>query len=115
MKAIQVFGPKKVELVEIDEPICQSDEIKIKIDAVGICGTDIEIINGDMAYYSSGMAKYPIILGHEWCGTVIELGVQACKKIKIGDPRLECYIYDICHIIGFIQWFRICKRLSSQR
>ena len=85
MKAIQVFGPKKVELVEIDEPICQTDEIKIKIDTVGICGTDIEIINGDMAYYSSGMAKYPIILGHEWCGTVIEHGDLACKKIKIGD------------------------------
>ena len=85
MKAIQVFEPKKVELVEIDDPICQPEDVKIKIDAVGICGTDIEIINGDMAYYSSGMAAYPIVLGHEWCGTIIERGSQANKKIKIGD------------------------------
>ena len=101
MKAIQVFGPREVKLVEIDAPICQPDEVKIKIDAVGICGTDIEIINGGMPYYTSGMAYYPIVLGHEWCGTVIEHGSQASEKIKIGDRvvgevSLGCRLCSLC-------------------
>ena len=41
--------------------------------AIGVCGTDLEIVDGkiDPAY-----VKYPIVLGHDWCGRVIKVGAN---------------------------------------
>ena len=67
---------------------------------MGICGTDVEFFNGDMAYLASGHAKYPLQLGHEWCGRVIETGTLADKswlgKFITGDTMLGCQECDRC-------------------
>ena len=41
---------------------------------VGLCGTDVEFYVGDMAYLHSGLATYPLRLGHEWAGRVASVG-----------------------------------------
>jgi L-iditol 2-dehydrogenase len=74
------FG--NVELVEIPEPKCKDDEIKIKIRAVGICGTDLHIYEGNFPYFNT-----PVILGHEFSGEIVEIGknIQNKKKLCIKD------------------------------
>ena len=54
------------------------DEVKLKIAAVGVCGTDIHIIKGTWP------CRPPVVLGHEWCGTVVELGPDV-KHLQPGD------------------------------
>ena len=75
-------GYGNVELMDIQEPECKDDEIKIKIKAVGICGTDLHILEGSFPNYNP-----PVILGHEFSGEIIEIGknVENYKKLNVGD------------------------------
>lgn len=84
MKALRVLGPGEPAVVDLPEPDCAADEVVIRVEAVGVCGTDIEIIEGKMAYYTSGLAKYPITLGHEWVGRVARLGGDVAG-FEVGD------------------------------
>jgi L-iditol 2-dehydrogenase len=84
MKAL--FKTKKgfgnVELLEIAEPKCGDSEIKIRIEAIGICGTDLHIYEGSFPYFNP-----PVILGHEFSGVIVEIGrnVKNIKNLNIGD------------------------------
>jgi threonine dehydrogenase-like Zn-dependent dehydrogenase len=46
----------------------------VDVALVGICGTDVSIFTGDEARLARSRLSYPIRLGHEWSGTVVELG-----------------------------------------
>ena len=46
----------------------------MRIGAVGICATDLEVYHGTLSYFTSGQARYPIIPGHEWAGEIVGLG-----------------------------------------
>lgn len=84
MKAL--FKTKKgfgnVELLDIPEPECKDTEIKIKVKAIGICGTDLHIYEGSFPYYNT-----PVILGHEFSGVIVEVGknVRNTKNLNFGD------------------------------
>ena len=77
MKALAKYGKGEndIELREIPEPIPQANEVKIKMEATGICGTDL---------YGYSALKPPVVLGHETAGVVVEIGEEV-KNIKIGD------------------------------
>ncbi len=81
-----------VENVECPEP--GAHQAVIKVDAVGLCGTDAELYAGTMAYYGLGMATYPLRPGHEWTGTVSSIGPgvdEAWLTQRVtGDPILGC-------------------------
>lgn len=74
MRAIEFHGEERLELVERDDPVPGKGELLIAPTAVGICGTDVEIFDGSLAYFRMGLAQYPIVPGHEWTGTVVEVG-----------------------------------------
>src|SRR4051794_35621336 len=74
MRAIEFHGDERLELVERPDPTPGEGELLIAPSAVGICGTDIEIFEGSLAYFRMGIAQYPIVPGHEWTGTVVEVG-----------------------------------------
>ena len=100
MKAVRVLGPGHVELAEISRPEPAVGEVGIRVLAVGICGTDIEIIKGHMAYYSSGMAAFPITIGHEWVGEVAVLG-KGVTGLELGDRvvgevSIGCMTCEVC-------------------
>lgn len=80
MRAIVKTAPGEghLELKEWPEPHPRSSEVKLKIAAVGICGTDIHIIKG------AWTCKPPVVLGHEWCGTVVDAGPEV-KQLRPGD------------------------------
>ncbi len=84
MKAARVFGPRDVRYVDIDRPLIGPNDVLIKVKAVGICGTDLEIFRGTMPFFSMGLAKFPITPGHEWSGIVEDVGEEV-KKLKTGQ------------------------------
>jgi threonine dehydrogenase-like Zn-dependent dehydrogenase len=61
---------------------------------VGVCGTDVELFTGEMAYFAQGHSSYPLRLGHEWCGTVSAVGDgvdPAWLGVPVtGDTMLGC-------------------------
>lgn len=80
MKALLKLKPGSggVALRDVDEPTPKSNEIKIKVNATGICGTDMHIFKDE---YPS---NYPVTMGHEYSGTVVALGKDV-KSFNIGD------------------------------
>ncbi|MGI8989858.1 MAG: zinc-dependent alcohol dehydrogenase [Bryobacteraceae bacterium] len=80
MRAIVKTAPGEghLELSDWPEPSPAPDEVKMKIAAAGICGTDIHILHGTWT------CRPPVVLGHEWCGTIVEVGSRV-KHFKPGD------------------------------
>ena len=94
MKAFVVTAPKTFELQDVAPPIASAGDVIVKVNRVGICGTDVEIFNGSMPYLHDGQAKYPMRLGHEWTGAVISVGAGVDTELIgrrfIGDVMLGC-------------------------
>jgi L-iditol 2-dehydrogenase len=90
MKALALCAPEKMELLEIATPDIGPREILIKSGAVGLCGTDFHIYQGhaNYNYDASGrqipFEERPQILGHEFCGVVVEVGAEV-NDLKAGD------------------------------
>lgn len=84
MKAISLVpGTTNISLADVAEPmITHSDEVKIKMWQVGICGTDREQAEGGRSDAPEG--ERHLIIGHEMFGQVIEVGREV-KSIKVGD------------------------------
>ena len=59
-------GPGALELRTAAPPEPGPRDLLIHPDAVGICGTDLELMAGSMTYLASGFAQYPIVPGREW-------------------------------------------------
>lgn len=80
MKALVKTGPgeDQLELTDWPEPFPRADEVKLRIEAAGICGTDLHILGGRWP------CRPPVVLGHEFCGTVVEKGARV-RRLRPGD------------------------------
>lgn len=74
----QTPGAGGLALLDWKEPETAPDQVKLRVAGAGICGTDIHILDGVW------MSRPPVVLGHEWCGTVVEVGREV-KHLKVGD------------------------------
>jgi len=79
MKAVVIEKPNEVSVKEVVDPTPAPDQALIKVEACGICGTDIHVIRGEFA-----PTRYPIIPGHEFCGEVVAVGSEV-RNLKVGD------------------------------
>jgi L-iditol 2-dehydrogenase len=92
MKAIQIHGPRDARYEEVPDPKPGPDDVLVRVKAVAICGTDVELFEGTMFYITSGLTKYPFIPGHEWSGEVVETGSNV-TAFRPGDAVVgECSI-----------------------
>lgn len=82
MKAVVKFaeGKANIELRDVPEPTVGDDEVKIKVEAAGICGSDLHIYKWDIGIPT----KVPFIIGHEFSGIIAETGKNA-KRFKRGE------------------------------
>lgn len=78
MNALVYTGPEKISFKKITKPKVGAHEVLIKIKNVGICGTDLHIYHGGMK------TPLPLVMGHEFSGTVAGLGAHV-TGFKIGD------------------------------
>lgn len=87
-------GKRKMEIREYPVPATDVDSILLKIDAAAICGTDGHLFPQE--------PPYDAILGHEFTGTIVDMGPKANKKINIyGGPvnvgdRVALYPWITC-------------------
>ena len=100
MRAFVITSPQVGSVIDVAEPHVGDHDLLVEIERVGICGTDVEFFNGDMAYLASGPAQYPLQLGHEWCGRVTAIGTGVdhswLGKFITGDTMLGCQECDRC-------------------
>lgn len=84
MKAIRFMKPEVIEYSDIPTPSPKRGEILAKIACAGFCATDIELLTGEMVHIKNGNTTYPIIPGHEWSGTVVQVG-EDVRELRVGD------------------------------
>ena len=107
MKAVIVNEGGSLSLEDIDIPkITSPDQILVKIAYCGLCGSDIPRI------FHHGAHFYPITLGHEFSGTVIETGNDV-TEFDVGDliscvPLLPCFKCDECQK----HYYSLCKNYT---
>lgn len=70
--AVVNYGPEKysVELREIPRATIGDDEVLLEVQAIGVCGSDLHMWTAQQSW----PMKYPVVLGHEFCGVIRELG-----------------------------------------
>ncbi|KRE91321.1 alcohol dehydrogenase [Paenibacillus sp. Soil766] len=89
MKAIVCEQIEQLKYTEVEEPIVGKGEALVRIQRIGICGTDLHAFKGNQPFFS-----YPRVLGHELAGYVEELG-DGVTDVAIGDlvsvvPYMHC-------------------------
>lgn len=89
-KAVVIRGPGQASLEEIQIPKINPGEVLIRVAYEGVCATDLEILNGTLGYYKTGLAAYPIVPGHEFSGIIATAG-PAVNHVREGDRVVvEC-------------------------
>ena len=91
MKCVKLTGVKKLELAEMEKPESKDGSVVFKVEAAGICGSDIH--NWDNG------APVGLVLGHEFSGTVVDPGSR--EDLKVGDritglPISPCGVCESC-------------------
>jgi L-iditol 2-dehydrogenase len=71
MRAVRVDRPGAIGMVEVERPRPGPGEVLVAVAAVGICGSDVELLEGSRP---APYVRYPVVPGHEWAGTVAEVG-----------------------------------------
>ncbi len=89
----KVWRNPELAYVEKEKPKIQTNEILLKVKRCGICGSDVHMAQTDQENYIlyPGLTAFPVTLGHEFAGEVVEVGEKAInkrtnKKFEIGEP-----------------------------
>ncbi|MYT43565.1 alcohol dehydrogenase catalytic domain-containing protein, partial [Streptomyces sp. SID5471] len=121
MKAVVWYGPRDVRVTERAVPVPGPHEVLLQVAYCGICGSDLhEYADGPHAIptrasHPASGARAPLVLGHEFCGTVAAVGDGvAADSPATGDrvavephyrcgtcPRCRAGEYNICRHFGF--------------
>ena len=96
MKAWVLGGPEEILLVYKPVPQPEAAEVLVRIDAVAICATDLEILRHGLPAMVEGGLPFGknFTIGHEYMGTVVELG-PAVDEYSIGD-RVTVEVHAGC-------------------
>ncbi len=91
-RAVVLKGPGSLEMKSFPIPVIGEDEGLLEVELVGVCGSDPAIFSGRS---TRGPRPYPIILGHEIVGRVVEMGEIARKRrgLELGDRVVLEYAF----------------------
>src|SRR5947208_9777381 len=80
MKALVKFAPGdgNLDILDVDEPVCGDRTVKVEVAFCGVCGTDLHVMHDTFRNFP------PVILGHEFAGTVVEVG-RNVTDVKTGE------------------------------
>jgi L-iditol 2-dehydrogenase len=128
MKALVLTGKEQAEYRDVEKPVCPEDGMILKVEAVGLCGSDVRTY-----LHGHSKVKYPAVIGHENAGTIAEIGAKVRTDWKVGDrvivnpaiPCGKCYycthgdMSGLCEVLsvygndipgGFAQYMQIPGR-----
>ncbi len=113
-KAAVLTSPETMEIKDFPYPKLDTGML-LRIDSAGVCGTDVHIYNGEVPNL-----PYPIIQGHEICGTIEQLpennGIICSEKLNVGDrvvlvPGISCSNCEYCR--SFPHMENYCKNRTA--
>ena len=84
MRVFLLEAPGLAVMKELPLRDLKPDEILIKVQYSGICGTDLSFYTGKSDFVRRGLVRYPVRIGHEWSGTVERIG-EAVTAFSEGD------------------------------
>jgi threonine dehydrogenase-like Zn-dependent dehydrogenase len=100
VRAFVISGPGQAAVRDIEPPEPGPGQVVVDVERAGVCGTDVEFFTGHMVYLRTGEARYPVRIGHEWCGVVTRAGDEASAawlgQRVTGDTMLGCGHCDRC-------------------
>jgi L-iditol 2-dehydrogenase len=110
VKAVLIERPNDVAYVEVDTPAVGPGDVLVRSHVAGVCRTDLEMLHGGLT--DPRWVRFPLVPGHEWSGTIAELGdgvtdlavgervvcegmipCNRCRRCKEGNTQL-CLNYD---------------------
>ncbi|MFW9857081.1 MAG: zinc-binding dehydrogenase, partial [Candidatus Thorarchaeota archaeon] len=106
MKAGLIFGPRDVRIETVPTPSPDDNGVLVRVEAVGICATDVK------KYTGLSSCSFPIILGHEFAGTIVSIGKDV-RGYKVGErvsanPDIPCFQCKYC----IQSKYNLCTQLS---
>lgn len=120
MQALRWHGVKDLRVETIQEPVTQKGQVKIRVEACGICGSDLHEYAAGPIFIPEGTPhpltneQAPIVMGHEFSGQIVEVG-EGVAALKVGDrvvvePIFACGKctacrqgkYNLCEKMGFL-------------
>ncbi len=106
MKAAVLYGNGDIRYDDWETPVTKPGTVKVRVRAAGICGSDVPRVLHNGAHF------YPVVLGHEFSGDVVEIG-EGVEGFKPGDtvsgaPLVPCMQCGDCQRGNFA----LCKRYS---
>jgi L-iditol 2-dehydrogenase len=95
LRAVQFERLHEVNIVTKAVPPLGRNDVLIDVEACGVCGTDVHIVEG------TSRSNPPVVLGHEYCGIVEDVGpgvkgLQAGQRVAV-DPNIFCGTCYYCH------------------
>jgi 2-desacetyl-2-hydroxyethyl bacteriochlorophyllide A dehydrogenase len=96
MRAAVIKSVGEIGIENVDDPTPGPREVVVRVEAVGLCGTDLHILQGEFA------PSLPLIPGHEFAGVVVALGTEV-DTVAEGDrvavdPSLYCFECHYCRL-----------------
>ena len=118
MHAAVWYGREDLRIMDIPEPSAAKDQVKIKVQWCGICGSDVHeyregpLIIAKKPHPLTGKSV-PIVLGHEFSGDVVAVG-EGVKRIRVGDRvTINCLIYCGTCVYCRDGEYNMCQRLAT--
>jgi L-iditol 2-dehydrogenase len=95
MKQAVMTAPGEIMIHEVEEPKPGAGEVLLRIQRIGVCGSDVHVYHGKHPY-----TGYPVVQGHEFSASVVEVG-PGVKDIHVGDkvtsmPQIVCGKCEPC-------------------
>jgi 2-desacetyl-2-hydroxyethyl bacteriochlorophyllide A dehydrogenase len=113
MRALLISGPNRLEHGQLPVPELDPGHILIETAFVGICGTDVHLLNGDSFYLEHKYLSYPFVFGHEYTGRVVELADDV-TNLRLGD-RVVGHCMVPCHFCNMCRRGKrhLCRNLKE--
>src|SRR2546427_10798604 len=89
-RAVTIQAPREALIQSFGVPDLKPGEVLVRVAYEGVCATDLEIFEGRLGYYKSGIAKYPIVPGHEFSGVIVATGARVTEFAENDPVVVEC-------------------------
>ncbi len=123
MKAIQILEPSVMKVIELAAPQAGDDEVLLKLEYVGFCGSDLSTFRG-----GNPMVRMPVVPGHEVGATIVSIGKNVPEGLKPGmtvtvNPYTNCGKCASCRngrvnacqhneTLGVQRWGAMCEYIA---
>lgn len=95
MRALLYTEDFRLEVADVDVPEPNHDEVLVRVEAAGICGSDVHGVSS-----RSPRRTPPLIMGHEFAGTIVAAGDPAARKLvgrfAVINPQVPCLRCQLC-------------------